>query len=127
MEVVYDRVDLLACRREGITRPEQVIARGTNEVWLVPDGPVRLGQPVSWSRTRQGDHVRIPLIPYLLHREGDLTLAFMAAYAFNCAFELNHQVSRLHLVTGVPLETLPDDPTSEFGYKLHLGIGILLR
>lgn len=127
MEVTYDRVDMVACRREGITKPEQIIQRGPNETWMVPDGPVVVGQPVDWSLTKQGDYVKIPVIPYLLNKEPDLAMAFMLAIALNCAFELNHAVSRLHIVTGVPLEALPENPNSGLGLRLWIGFGVLLR
>lgn len=127
MDVTFNRVDVGAALAAGNKRPTLQLPRERLQEWWVVDKPTVIGQPSSWSIFKQGEYVAIPLFPYLLNREPDLSLAFMLAQALSVKLELGHRsVSHLHIATGVPVEALPEDPSSEFGIRYWCGFGLIL-
>lgn len=105
MEVTYDRVDVAAAIASGNNKPVFQRRRERLEEWYVPDKPIQIGRPTSWSYFRQGDFVAIPLFPYLVRPDPDLAMAFSATLMANCWSHFRSEILRLHIVTGVPVES----------------------
>lgn len=124
MEVTYTRIDMELCRTNRHT-PQDVIPRLPQDVWVVSHDAIQYDSPVRWVFHKTESHVLIPLVPYLLHAEPDLALAFAFSLGIRCAFQLNTPVKRLHIACGVPVDTLPENPPTQ-GLRYHLGFGLVL-
>ncbi len=126
MEVRYDRIDLVASRQlfapGARFEPAQVITRQPKETWLIADGPVRREAPVPFVYCHQEALVRIPLIPYLTQAAPDLAMAFAFSLGIRCASQLTQPIARVHIVTGVPVETCEDGML-----RYWAGFGFLLE
>jgi hypothetical protein len=126
MEVVYDRVDIAACLASGNRNPVQIVERRVKELWLVPDAVRRLDGPVTWSTTRTGTKVAIPLVPYLLHGEPAMALAYMAVLMHKLNINIDQECQRMHLVIGMPLEEVPPlKGQPDLTLRYWLGVGLM--
>ncbi len=130
MEISYHRVDIprtQAAQPAGQRfAPELVIPRKAAEIWLISIEPIRMESQVILAIQQQESFVRIPLIPYLLHKESDLALAYPLALGIKCAGQIQVPVRRLHIVTGVPVEEVPESP-ADCGLRYWLGFGFVVQ
>lgn len=131
LEFSHSRIDLetfwqLPPTPDGPQGPQDVIRRDPADVWQVALSPIFTDQrPIQWAVQRQQTHVQIPLIPYLLSSEPDLALAYMWQLAFTAAVKIGKPIRRLHLATGVPVETLDGAPPTA-ALRFHIGVAALL-
>lgn len=129
MELTYSRIDLDA---EYARDPEYKgpvldrVVRSSGDVWYVVGEPIDFDKkPVSWRKSIRGDHVPVPMVPYLMPTDLDLALGFMVQMGVRVASSLGRPVKRLHLSTGVPVEEVTG-PDGQLYWRYLMGFAILL-
>jgi hypothetical protein len=90
--------------------PEAVLRRGDKDIWRARIEPVSFddvpAKEPRWSLVRQGELVRIPLIPYRTASQTCEEVLVMAIdTALRCAYD-HPNASRVHMVMGRPVENL---------------------
>ena len=134
MNVTYNTLDLSAhmervpAPRPGILDdlPHDAINRAPGETWLVSHDAIRMDKPLNWFHYRQGEHVVIPLIPYVLSPQPEQALGYMLQLGMRCSFDLGRPVQRLHLSIGRPVIQFVGDPRLGDGWQYWLGFAVLL-
>ncbi len=76
---------------------------------------------MKWIMIRQGDHVHIPLVPYIMSNEPENGLAFMLSQGIRAGASLPEGIRRVHLSIGVPTEPLEGSLL-----RYHIGFAVLL-
>lgn len=123
IKLTHERVDLNKCLAANHD-PQTVIHRGPSEVWLVSEAAISLATPIRWGRFQRETHVRIPLVPYLLNPQPDMALAFCFSLGLHAQLSVG-PISRIHIVTGVPVSDGSDDPEGRLRY--WIGFGVVLK
>lgn len=122
MNLKVSRVDLEKTREnwpaDKSFAPAYVEPRGKQDKnnWYVLAEPLLPGEKPVWYQTITDEYIRIPLFPYILSTEADLSFAFMLQVGLSCAAELPKPLSALHIVTGVPVEISSEGDLSHLNY-----------
>lgn len=100
--------ETLPTDEQGRPQIQTVMRRGATETWHSRVEPVHFDKPdvpLDWSRVRDGDLVRIPMIPYRSAND-PASLALLAMAITQRYVEAFPRAVRTHIVLGTPIETL---------------------
>lgn len=125
MEIRHCRIDLAACEAAQIPF-NAIITREPSERWVVSNDAIRMDQPIRWMQYATGEHVIIPLVPYLMRPEPDLALAFMLQLGMRCSFDVGRPVRQLYVATGVPVNDVID-PQHGRMWQYYIGFALVLE
>jgi len=106
------------------TLPHDVIPRAAAETWLVSYDPIHPGITIRWQHTRHGEHVLVPLFPYLLPGNLELALATVMQLGTQAAQSAPAPVRRLHVAAGQPVCQV-DLPDAGPRWRYWLGFGFM--
>lgn len=98
--------------------PAYIEPRGKTDKnnWYVLSAPFLPSDQPVWYQTVSDEYIRIPLFPYILPVDADLAFAFILQIGLSCAGKLPHNISALHIVTGVPVEIADDGEDKHLDY-----------
>ena len=130
MEITHQVLDI-AKYEERQFRPATIIDRKPAERWLVRDRPIGVNEKptIDWGWVMRGEHVRIPLFPYLANGNNPaVALAYAAQLAFQAmsAISSKVEVQRVHIVVGDPVQEtdIPDGPPV---LRFWMGFGFSIK
>lgn len=111
--------------------PEKVLRRGTDEVWQVCRVPldqatVAFGPP-AWAFIRDGQLIRIPLVPYTTDADGatSVAAAIERGLSIGQLVYVQQQLPvRVHIIVGRPVEQLVAAGDTGLLYRFWLGFAI---
>lgn len=92
----------------GEFQPALVLPRKDNIRWQVLDAPHTPGNVPVWAGTEFDEYVRIPLFQYHLNPNADYAFAFMLQLGLSFVGHLHQPITRMHIVTGDPVELVYD-------------------
>lgn len=132
MEITHQILDILAYEEQQF-QPATVIDRKPAERWLIRDLPIGVvDKPTTeWGWVLEGQHVRIPLYPYIVNGNNPaVAIAYAAQLAFQTVLAINKKVDirRVHIVVGDPVQevdNIPDSPTPVL--RFWLGFGFVIK
>jgi hypothetical protein len=107
--------------------PEKVLKRGADDVWNVCKVPVEAGtsqiDATAWALVRDGELVRIPLVPYVVEADAAYTVAAAVERGLYIGqlVKTTQPPIRVHIIIGRPVEHLDDD---DYQYRFWLGFAI---
>jgi hypothetical protein len=113
-------------------RPATVVDRKPAERWLVRELPIGIADKPTkeWGWVLEGQHVRIPLFPYLVNGTlPSVALAYACELAVKVSLSINSQVDirRVHVVVGDPVQEITDIPDSPPVLRFWLGFGFSIK
>jgi len=101
---------------------QQVLRRGENEIWKARAEPLQFSRPdgpLAWSLTRDGDLVRIPLLPYRTSQ--DPVKAMLGAMdAIQRYIEAVPNALRTHIIIGDPIQEVDGDFRFWLGFAARI-------
>lgn len=120
-------LDITSFLEEGIA-PETAIRRSGEDVWQVRAVPVDFesykNNPNDWSLVREGDLVRIRLIPYRTKTKDPAEYGLSTMDMASRLFMDFPEAIRTHIVFGKPLEDIsPEDDV----FRYWVGVAIQLH
>jgi hypothetical protein len=128
MNTKLTRLDLLRTKAswpDSVFKPAYVAPRGKDpQKWLVADSRISPDSAISWALAANDEYIRIPLFQYKLPPQGDTALAHAFKLGLICAGQLERQIEHLHIVTGNPVELIPDGSDGISGMTYWLGFAI---
>lgn len=104
--------------------PELVQRRDKGAVWHVRKTPVRTPlteEALDWALVKDGDLVRIPILPYNSPTESPPDLIAAAAVISVACYAAYPEAKRILIVVGDPLEDLRPEQDD---YRYWIGIGL---
>lgn len=119
MHVRLDRCDTALFLDRG-KLPERVFQRKPNDIWRVRCTPLAPDQneATDWTLVRDGDLVRVPLVPYLC--DADVSVCMAAVLERGIMLGALRQLSfdEMYVVMGKTIESIDDH------YRFWLGVAI---
>lgn len=101
---------------------QTAIPRGTNEIWRARMEPCRFTEPdgpLAWSLVRDGDLVRIPLLPYRTSQKPVETM-LGAMDAIQRYLEAVPNAIRTHIILGDPIQEIEGEFRFWLGFAARL-------
>jgi hypothetical protein len=107
--------------------PEKVLPRPQNTVWRVRKEPMELGETElatdGWAYIRDGDLVRIPLVPYRTAKASPSHVV-LSAMELGMRYAASYpECVRIHVIVGDPVEDL----SPEGVFRFWLGVAVQQR
>ena len=117
--------------RAGV-QPEVVFDRGVSDCWVVPSGPVAIGDaapPPEWTIVDGGDLVRVPLFSYTTVAAAAGSLAAVVGFSVEigvrACLTLPARPRRLHVALGHQVYNVSTDDTVD-SYRFFIGFAFEL-
>lgn len=132
MEITHEVLDIQQYEANQ-WRPATVIDRKPAERWLVRDLPIGVNDKPTkeWGWVLEGQHVRIPLFPYISNSSNpSVAIAFACELAFRIVSMLseNVKIKRVHVVVGDPVQEVTDIPDAPGPLlRFWIGFGFAIR
>ena len=136
MEVTHQLIDIAAYQRQmpnprpGVLEdmPHDIVEKAPGDLWIVAHQPVTPERQVAWFHHGKGQHVLVPLFPYVLAPTPEMALGYMLQMGITAANQLGgRKVKRLHLSLGRPVNQFMGDPQLGDGWQFWAGIGLVLQ
>ena len=119
MEFTFNQIDL----SKTANPPGDIIRLRPGDRWYVPNDAYQLGKSVEWRMYRRGEHVYVPLVPYLTAADVQLAQAFMLQLGVSLALSLPVPCQRLHVAIGTPVNSVVEG-TAQY-WQTHVGFAFL--
>ena len=128
MNIKLTRLDLLRTKAswpDAVFSPAYVDSRSSGtQKWLVADSRISADSAINWAISANDEYIRIPLFEYKLPPQGDTALAHIFKLGLICAGQLDRQIEHLHIVTGDPVELIPNGSAGISGMTYWLGFAV---
>lgn len=100
---------------------QTILKREDNDIWRVRTEPLRQQDdgPLAWTLVRDGDLVRIPLLPYRSKQDPVSTL-LAGMDIIQCYTEAVPNAKRAHIVLGDPIEDVDGEFRFWLGFAAQL-------
>lgn len=116
---------ILRRQRDAKRNATFLTATVVDGVWLLPSTPVEPGRPPQWSLCKSGEHVRVPLFPYLTQPQPELLIGMGIQLGVTAQAALPEPAEKLLLALG-NLFTVTDAATQQARYQAWLGLAFRL-
>jgi len=116
-------LDITPFMDQGVA-PQLCLPREPDSIWRVRQQPIQPGvfqpQPQAWSTVKEGDLVRIPLIPYRTSSRNPEEVLLAAIQIGQRNVREFSELLRIHLVVGDPIQDLEEHNA----FRFWLGVAV---